>query len=119
MSVRKVVNQICSLKLKQFHQLPWKIRVPWSLFSKFEVCHLNEIVILAVLNSNTAQKMNFAITNVYSKCEKIHRYLQIWLYLLKKSVTKTSHFVQRKMQEFVLIDAAVHQCFTISIHRKI
>ena len=63
MPVRKVVIQICSLKLEQLHQLSWKIHVTWSLFSKFEVFHLNEIVVSAVSNSTSAQKMNFVITS--------------------------------------------------------
>ena len=33
----------------------------------------------------TAQKMKFSITDFFSKCDQIHRKLQIWSHLLKKS----------------------------------
>ena len=34
----------------------------------------------------TAQKMNFPITDFFSKCDQIRSLLQIWSHLLKKSV---------------------------------
>ena len=44
--------------------------------------------------SFTAQKMEFSIKVFFSKCDQIRSFLQIWSHLLKKSLWKTSFFVQ-------------------------
>ena len=40
----------------------------------------------------TAQKMKFCIKNFFSKCDQICRKLQIWSYLLRKSLTENFIF---------------------------
>ena len=37
----------------------------------------------------TAQKMNFFINNLFSKCDQIRRKLRIWVHLLKNSTTES------------------------------
>ena len=46
---------------------------------------------LMILNY-TAQKMKFSIEDYFSKCDKIHSYLRIWSYLLKKSLMENFIF---------------------------
>ena len=41
---------------------------------------------------NTAQKMKFSIKDLFSKCDQIHRKLQIWSHLPKKSLTENFIF---------------------------
>ena len=36
----------------------------------------------------TAQKNKFSIKDFFSKCDQIHRKLEIWSHLLKKSLIK-------------------------------
>ena len=38
------------------------------------------------LKINTAQKMKFSITDLFSKCDLIRRILRIWSHLLKESL---------------------------------
>ena len=38
------------------------------------------------------KKMKFSIKNFFSKCDQIHSFLQIWSYLLKKSLMKNLIF---------------------------
>ena len=40
----------------------------------------------------TAQKMKFFIKDYFSKCDQIHSFLQIWSYLLKKSLMENFIF---------------------------
>ena len=42
----------------------------------------------------TAQKMKCSIKDFFSKCDQIRSFLRIWSHLLKKSLMKTSFFVQ-------------------------
>ena len=42
------------------------------------------------LLSRTAQKMEFFIKDLFSKCDQIHSFLQIWSRLLKKSLMENS-----------------------------
>ena len=51
------------------------------------------MVVIQQLN-NTAQKLNFAITDFFSKCDQICSFLRIWSHLLKKSVKENSFFEQ-------------------------
>ena len=45
---------------------------------------------------NTEQKLKFSIKDSSSKCDQIRRKLRIWSHLPKKSLMKTSLFVQCK-----------------------
>ena len=54
--------------------------VNWSDISVFGSC-------------GTAQKMKFSIKDFFSKCDQIRRKLQIWSYLLKKSLMKILFFL--------------------------
>ena len=51
---------------------------------------------LAFLNHSrvTAQEMKFSIKNFFNKCDQIRSFQRIWSHLLKKSLWKTSFFVQ-------------------------
>ena len=40
----------------------------------------------------TAQKMNFSIKDFFSKYDQIHSFLQIWSYLLEKSLMENFNF---------------------------
>ena len=42
--------------------------------------------------TNTEQKMKFSIKDFFSKCDQIHRKLQIWSYLLEKSLMESFNF---------------------------
>ena len=46
--------------------------------------------------TNTEQKMKFSIKDFFSKCDQIHRKLQIWSYLLKKSLMESFIFCALK-----------------------
>ena len=50
------------------------------------------VTILCANSKDTAQKMNFAIKDFFSKCDQIHSFLQIWSHLLKKSLMENSTF---------------------------
>ena len=41
---------------------------------------------------NTTQKMKFPIKDFFSKCDQIRSFLQIWSYLLKKSLMENFIF---------------------------
>ena len=45
---------------------------------------------------NTAQKMNFSIKDFFSRCNQICSFLQIWSYLLKKSLMEKWIFCAMK-----------------------
>ena len=47
---------------------------------------------LAAATTDTAQKIKFSIKDFFSKCDQIHRKLQILPYLLKKSLTENFIF---------------------------
>ena len=47
-----------------------------------------------MLGHVTAQKMKFSITDFFSKCDQIRMKLQIWSYLLKKSLMENFIFMQ-------------------------
>ena len=49
-------------------------------------------LILAIIKTNTAQKMKFSINDFFSKCGHIHRKLRIWSNLLQKSLMENSIF---------------------------
>ena len=40
----------------------------------------------------TAQKMKFSTMDFFSKCDQIRRFLRMWSYLLKESVTENFIF---------------------------
>ena len=46
------------------------------------------------LTPSTAEKMKFSIKDLFSKCDQIRRFLQIWSHLLKKSLMENFMFVQ-------------------------
>ena len=54
----------------------------------------------------TEQKMKFSIKDFFSKCDQIHRTLQIWSHLLKKSLMESFIFfavpivAQERLQKF-------------------
>ena len=52
---------------------------------------------------DTAQKMKFAIENLFSKCEQIRRKQRIWLHLLKKSLMEYFIFCAVRPADFELI----------------
>ena len=45
-------------------------------------------------NTDTAQKMKFYIKDFFRKCDQIRNFLRIWSHLPKKTLWKTSFFVQ-------------------------
>ena len=45
------------------------------------------------ISYDTAQKMKFSITDFFCKCDQIRSCLQIWLHLLKKSLTESFIFL--------------------------
>ena len=45
---------------------------------------------------NTAQNLEFSITDFFSKCDQIRRFLRIWSHLLKKSVME--NFILRAVK---------------------
>ena len=45
-------------------------------------------------NTDTAQKMKFYIKDFFRKCDQIRSFLRIWSHLPKKTLWKTSFFVQ-------------------------
>ena len=57
----------------------------------------NKCLISALLNSlhapRTAQKMTFSIKDFFSKCDQVRSFLQIWSYLLKKSLMENFIFL--------------------------
>ena len=52
---------------------------------------------------SVAQKMKFSIKDFFSKCNQICRKLRVWSHLLKKSLWKTSFFVQYGLMNLFLI----------------
>ena len=60
-----------------------------------EICNIHHIYCLVNCLVNlfsTAQKMKFSITNFFSKCDQIRRFLRIWSHLLRKSVMENFIF---------------------------
>ena len=57
----------------------------WEFFKATKVIRIALIRI-------TAQKIKFPIKHFFSKCDQIHRKLQIWLHLLKKSLMENFIF---------------------------
>ena len=55
---------------------------------------LNNLELLRFERAYTAQKMRFSIKDFYIKCDQIRSFLWIWSHLPKKSLMKTSFFVQ-------------------------
>ena len=47
---------------------------------------------IILLANCTAQKINFAIKDSFSKCDQIHSFLRVWSHLLKKSLMKNFIF---------------------------
>ena len=43
--------------------------------------------------TNTAQKMQFSITDFFTKCEQIHSFLRIWSHLLQKFLIGNFHIL--------------------------
>ena len=54
-------------------------------------------------NTNTAQKMKFAIKDFFSESDQIRGFLRIWSHLLKKSSMKNFIFVQWNTQQYIHI----------------
>ena len=50
---------------------------------------------------NTAEKMKFSVKDFFSKCDQIRRFLRIWSYLLKKSLTENFIFCAVEADEEV------------------
>ena len=50
------------------------------------------------LRKNTAQKMKFSMKGFFSKYDQISSFLQIWSYLLKKSLLENFIFFPMKGQ---------------------
>ena len=46
----------------------------------------------------TGQKMKFSIKGLFSKCDQIRSFLQIWSHLLKKSLMKNFIFCAMKKE---------------------
>ena len=74
--------------------LRYKDRIYDSIFirentSRYMLCSLLAIVSKA----STARKIKFSIKDFFSKYNQIRRKLQIWSYLLKKSLMENSHFL--------------------------
>ena len=70
------VSAICTCQLSLMVIVVLGIHMPltWFLFYIFAIY--------------TAEKINFPIKDFFSKCDQIHRKLQIWSHLLKKSLMK-------------------------------
>ena len=68
------VSVICTCQLSLMVIVVLGIQMPltWFLFYIFAIY--------------TAEKINFPIKDFFSKCDQIHRKLQIWSHLLKKSL---------------------------------
>ena len=61
---------------------------------------------------DTAQKMKFFITDFFSKCDQIRRFLRIWSHLLKKSVIETFiFFVSVRDLSIILFPGPPFYCF--------
>ena len=48
-----------------------------------------------------AQKMKFFMKDFFSKCDQIHRKLQIWSHLLKKYLMENFIFLQCKLSNIL------------------
>ena len=57
------------------------------------------------------KKMKFSIKNFFSKCDQIHSFLQIWSYLLKKSLMKNLIFCAVE-RFFYILKAYLARCQT-------
>ena len=70
------------------------------------VLRLLFVLVSDTQNAPTAQKMKFSIRDFFSKCDQIHRTLQIWSHLLKKSLMESFIFfavptvAQERLQKF-------------------
>ena len=62
-----------------------------KIFAKNEV-GINKMVSTKLTAIYTAQKMKISIKDFFSKCDQICRKLQIWSYLLKKSLMENLSF---------------------------
>ena len=57
------------------------------------------ILFSVVYAKDTAQKMKFSIKDFFSKCDQIHRKMQIWSHLLKESLMKNCIFCAVRLKE--------------------
>ena len=61
---------------------------------------------------DTAQKMKFSITDFFSKCDQIRRFLCIWSHLLEKSVMENFNFCAVSDESYFCSDLLMyHLCF--------
>ena len=51
-----------------------------------------------LVSQSTAEKGKFSIKDFFSKCEQIHRKLQIWSHLLEKSLIEDFFFCSVQVQ---------------------
>ena len=70
---------------------------PWDLVNSLQLIlgeeYLNQTLALGNLRSkNHCKKMKFSIKDFFSKCDQIHRKLQIWSHWLKKFVMENFIF---------------------------
>ena len=67
-----------------------------AVFTQGGLLFIVEHALLHMLTSPsiTTQKMKFSIKDFFSKCEQIHKKMQIWSHLLKKLLMKNFIFVQ-------------------------
>ena len=63
----------------------WSIRV-------FFLAPLTLLISFKYLQILTAQKMNFSIKDLFSKCDEIFSFMRIWLHLQKKSLMENVIF---------------------------
>ena len=66
-------------------------------------------------SKSTGQKMKFSIKDSFSKCDQIHRFLQIWSHLPKKSLMENFIFCTEKVTTKIVSKRFVKYNFTISI----
>ena len=79
--------------IKRFTLLYWSPLLARSRRLWFhENCPGNSGNISESESSNTAQKIKFSFTDLFSKCDQIRRKLQIWSHLLKKYVMENFIF---------------------------
>ena len=65
-----------------------------------------------------SQKMKFSIKDFFSRCGQIRRRLWIWSHSLKKSLMKTSFFMQWKMCTYLFLAYRVRPFFFIKSARE-
>ena len=87
------------------------------MYEKYEVIQTYLSLNQQNVTTSTSRRVKFLIKYIFSKCNKICWKLRIWSYLLKKSLWKTSFFVQCSAKQLIVMSFFKFHCLIHSSHK--